>query len=617
MGSATDEESPVTSLQLSEVDNAKYDLNFKMEFDRLPEHLQRRVTEWEDAIQPHTDEGGDAYYIGDAYEAINWKCAQEWAVEEPGRYLQYVKHISKSLPHLEYLAHWMEVTCAPPKWKFLRNYPDSRQKRAERTKACIIDYVADSAPRPQHFNDAATLKAALATKGLGSEKPAARLVILEDLSRSSIEVLGEYFNMDPLVFRSQISDYLFHNTRDRWVEPPRLEIDSRAQSHLTLSYLRPRYFKHESEFELAERESGKFNVLRRLDSDRSRKHLQGNVLDLPEASVTLTRAKMSLWVTSKQDGEPPTCVLLIDPTVTGGYPLWGGHSLYGNLPTMKEWLKDTNRPAEAPQGKSLFDDVVLESSRMSSHDLVLIQDDPKCMAIPMLKFIVADWLILIKYMATMLSLIEWSFERPTDSGVDIIAGMENQLRKLSPWRRNFVYYETMIAESIARLFPNEYEKANDPNNIDCKIDGMKLSGLHALYADFRTVEHLMKETKSRLERMESKFASAISLADSHRADNSMKQNRSLGRITMLATIFLPLNFASSFLSMSPDFSANTDTFWLFFALGVPLTLIVVVFVLITRHGTESLTNSLLQSWRRHGVPSSSWDQESHDHSVVN
>jgi hypothetical protein len=30
-------------------------------------------------IQPHTDEGGDAYYIGDAYEDA--KCADEWEID--------------------------------------------------------------------------------------------------------------------------------------------------------------------------------------------------------------------------------------------------------------------------------------------------------------------------------------------------------------------------------------------------------------------------------------------------------------------------------------------------------------------------------------------------------
>lgn len=40
-----------------------------------PEELEARCN-----IQPHTDEGGDAYYIGDAYDSA--KCAHEWAIND-------------------------------------------------------------------------------------------------------------------------------------------------------------------------------------------------------------------------------------------------------------------------------------------------------------------------------------------------------------------------------------------------------------------------------------------------------------------------------------------------------------------------------------------------------
>lgn len=33
-------------------------------------------------IQPHTDEGGDALYIGDAYVDVNAKCAEEWSADQ-------------------------------------------------------------------------------------------------------------------------------------------------------------------------------------------------------------------------------------------------------------------------------------------------------------------------------------------------------------------------------------------------------------------------------------------------------------------------------------------------------------------------------------------------------
>lgn len=39
-----------------------------------------KIRDFEDAVQPHTDEGGDAHYIGDAYEEA--KCAHEWEIKE-------------------------------------------------------------------------------------------------------------------------------------------------------------------------------------------------------------------------------------------------------------------------------------------------------------------------------------------------------------------------------------------------------------------------------------------------------------------------------------------------------------------------------------------------------
>lgn len=55
---------------------------FEQEFYKLKTDLQQKVVDYQDAIQPHTDEGGEAYYIGDAYEDIALKWASEWAVSK-------------------------------------------------------------------------------------------------------------------------------------------------------------------------------------------------------------------------------------------------------------------------------------------------------------------------------------------------------------------------------------------------------------------------------------------------------------------------------------------------------------------------------------------------------
>lgn len=86
---------------------------------------------------------------------------------------------------------------------------------------------------------------------------------------------------------------------------PLLDVDARQMSHFHLSYLRARYFEKEKDFKDAEYESGMWNILRRLDSDRYRKRMQ-DLLDLKGASVSLSRAKTSLWAKPRRSGDPVT-----------------------------------------------------------------------------------------------------------------------------------------------------------------------------------------------------------------------------------------------------------------------------------------------------------------------
>lgn len=199
----------------------------------------------------------------------------------------------------------MEVGAAPPKWRYVRHYQQNRAERWKRTKVCIIDYTNQKA-KLRDFNDAAELKDGLDAMPQSKEQAQTRLIVAEDLSRDLVETLGSYYDVDPLFFLSHIGDYLFHNTRDPWAELPSLDLDARQRSHFCLQYLRGRYFGTEDEFHEAEFESGTFNVLRRLDSDRSRKRLQDGLLDRPGASVVLTRSKTSLWMKPRSEGDPVT-----------------------------------------------------------------------------------------------------------------------------------------------------------------------------------------------------------------------------------------------------------------------------------------------------------------------
>lgn len=105
-----------------------------------------------------------------------------------------MKKLGKDSLHLEYLSHWMQVTCAPPKWKFFRHdrNKESRSERAIRTKVCVIDYSNESLDTCREYRNSEDLIGALEADTQTAESKQTRLIIVEDLSRDLVERLGEF-----------------------------------------------------------------------------------------------------------------------------------------------------------------------------------------------------------------------------------------------------------------------------------------------------------------------------------------------------------------------------------------------------------------------------------------
>lgn len=78
---SVDEEQPAPSeAQTSTEESLPPEI--KEELTKLPEPQKKRALTraktWLDAVQPHTDEGGNANYIGDFYAEVDKKCLEEW-----------------------------------------------------------------------------------------------------------------------------------------------------------------------------------------------------------------------------------------------------------------------------------------------------------------------------------------------------------------------------------------------------------------------------------------------------------------------------------------------------------------------------------------------------------
>lgn len=182
--------------------------------------------------------------------------------------------------------------------------------RHEKVHVCLLQYGQDRKQpvTEKRFMDARQLTNAL--EGL-SAKSATKLnlIVVEDLSRNVIEVLGSHFDIDPSFFRQHLADYSWFNLGSWWRDPPNLDIASSAQNWLTIRFIRARCFASTESFNKGKKSSNRFNVYRRLDND----HNESPHWDVGvgrESRIGHMRSRASLW---------------IDPTAAPDGPATGTH----------------------------------------------------------------------------------------------------------------------------------------------------------------------------------------------------------------------------------------------------------------------------------------------------
>jgi len=190
----------------------------------------------------------------------------------------------------------MEIGTTPLRWRDLQKKEpkdEEREQRAARTNVTRLDYLNSGKVVSQQYNTSAGLENALTEGNLekGADERQLRLFVVEDLSRDVIELLGKHLDIEPGFFREHIVDYAWYNTRDRWVDPPNLNMINSRNRWVPIRFVTARYFETYGSFQQGFEEARKFNVLRRPDDDQNNK----SVWDEEKAIVGITRTKASIW----------------------------------------------------------------------------------------------------------------------------------------------------------------------------------------------------------------------------------------------------------------------------------------------------------------------------------
>ncbi|KAF1929849.1 uncharacterized protein M421DRAFT_419616 [Didymella exigua CBS 183.55] len=542
----------------------------------MPTQRQRREI-------PHSAEYGETYHIGTCYDEDTLKT---WDTDDlrDKPYLAHVKALSRTWRPLRHLADFMQVGTSPLHWRYL-HFPENQTElkdRRAKTNVTYIEYkpLKDSQPVPVTIDSADKLKTTLAA--LSHDPPGApplRLFIVEDLSTEVIEQLGSRFDVDPLFFREQIEDNVWYNIRDPWAIAPSLTASTKQRSWFRLRNMRLRYHKTGISYENGRQEVNKWNILRRPDNDNNhwahkdevQRDAQGDVLKdnkgnlIGKSVVSIMRTRTTIWIgKDKQCGDGIVGIVLVDPTMEEGKPLWHDRT---------NWLPTTSMGQGAPplptSDRSWYKDIVRTTAAFPWFEAELVHEiGPQVLAYPTLYTVCAEWLIVCDYVKTRVSQIEWEVELPEvfrekekndlRSKSELIA---DSLKRLHTWRRHIPVFRDMVTEALQQALPaaarlTSVSAATEPKAFE------------DIRPDFDRILDNIKELQDRIDRLTAIVTSEINIEDTKQ---SIEDNHNLARLTWLATIFIPLSFVSAFFSMNESVSALKYTYGWFFLTAIPFT----------------------------------------------
>ncbi|RYP70524.1 hypothetical protein DL769_004938 [Monosporascus sp. CRB-8-3] len=583
------------------------------------------------------DEFGDAYR-DDVYADL----AEQWNIDTVNRpYLAYVRQLSQQgWIHLRLLADFMQIGTHPQRWKDLnpeklsgekrKEAEKDRKRRAEKAEATILDYYVDKVKKTGPIQSATELRKEL-DRGITGDDIRFRLYVVEDLSREVIEALGQKLKIEPDVFRSHIVDYAWYNVRDRWRDPPYVGAAGRPTNWMQLRYVTARYFETREQFKEAGTEAQKFNILRRPDDDHSNKAWW----DEPGAVVALTRSRATFWLQKDQSGSGPRVgVLFLDPTVKKGSALWRGRRIWHQTPQFgsegESWPKpspqsETQKESlnpNYPYNNSFYEDFIYWAQQLAVFP-VSPKEQVSSAHVPMqtlLHLICSEWLTMSDYIKTRLNQVDLEIVNPRQF---VAPGHHVSDQKLHMWRRFIPLYREMVMETLERVFhfPCYRETSRGPvvngtdpgnrtipqlvtgNNATTSIpdtsttnssptasqsttcpggdrsaNASALGSIGSYENDFRLVLWHLEEYQSRINHVTSVITAVMSIADSRRA---MEDNYNIGRLTWLATFFIPFSLIAGAFSMTDDISTiSNHTVRLYFAVSVPLAFVTAVAALV-------------------------------------
>jgi hypothetical protein len=218
---------------------------------------------------------------------------------------------------------------------------------------------------------------------------------------------------------------------------------------------------------------------------------------------------------------------------------------------------------EMPSSGGMLDDLVHYWTRALPECFDPKNPSIQSLAYYPMKIVAAEWM---KYIAVMLHCIKmYEYE---GSQLDL-EKFNMDLRELQGWRRRSMISRQKIRAVVRHL---QSHTSTNPAHV---------TSVDRLIEDYTTIGADLEDAGRRLEKMLPVVTSLVQIID---ARQSFAETANISRLTVLALVFVPLSYISSLFSMNTENMPGSKKFWIYFAVAIPVTLIV---FLIARPPTVS------------------------------
>lgn len=193
-------------------------------------------------------------------------------------------------------------------------------------------------------------------------------------------------------------------------------------------------------------------------------------------------------------------------------------------------------------------------------DILGPPDNPMSATVFLKKIVASHYLQLIDFVRAILSDSQWPLSRKNNLGGIDASSVEEQWSTLQAHtRRCSEYIEDVQAILLSLKFEVDDSIPRPPKNwMDCETD-------------FRYIHKRLLKLKNRADALVDSTTGLAGIVGNKQALKEAERSRALATIGL---VFIPLAYTSALFSMSGQYSPGADYFWLYFAVSIPLMVVV-------------------------------------------